>query len=227
MTIRAMLRGRALLAFLLGLLVPALLYAVLPRHPDLTGFSPAAVARTETDMWRRYYEKNYLPLVWDLYSLGRQQYGFSPWQSAQLALNAGVAAARFQPAGAAHHPETALPALTRYYTVLLLAAPARFDVAQAARLELSWWEARRHAVAPANYALTIAQGAALVYGIDNAAMRQAAQHRAAAMAYRDAQGRAMRPADWQWIEAELGAAYRLLKQAALDKAPAKAASTRM
>jgi len=53
------------------LVVAVALYAVWPRHPDLTAFEPSTMAQLETSMWRAYYEKRYLALFRDLYSVSR------------------------------------------------------------------------------------------------------------------------------------------------------------
>lgn len=88
-----------------------------------------------------------------------------------------------------------------------------FDVEEAARLELDWWQARREAVAPSDYGLTIARVAALTYGksADDPGIRQFGVVRAEAMAFRDARGEGIEQADWAAIEARLGEAYRSLK----------------
>jgi hypothetical protein len=51
-----------------------------------------------------------------------------------------------------------------YYRLLESAVPGGFDVAEAARLELDWWEARREAVGPEQYGITVARVAAITYG---------------------------------------------------------------
>src|ERR1700686_4455168 len=48
-------------------------YVCFPRHADLTKFDPSAMARLETSMWRHYYEKRYLPLLADLYTVARAE----------------------------------------------------------------------------------------------------------------------------------------------------------
>jgi hypothetical protein len=53
-------------------------YAVFPRHADLRAFDPAAMARSESIMWRPYYERRHLSLFADLYDNSRTQYDFSP-----------------------------------------------------------------------------------------------------------------------------------------------------
>jgi hypothetical protein len=61
------------------------------------GLSIPPQARSETLMWRHYYERRYLSLVADLYVNSRTQYGFSPWESVKIAAAAARAAQAFQP----------------------------------------------------------------------------------------------------------------------------------
>jgi hypothetical protein len=95
------------------------------------------------------------------------------------------------------------------------AAPNAFDVDVAARLELDWWQARREAVAPADYGVTIAKVAAMTYGrpADDPAILGSGIARAEAMALRDARGQGISDSDWRKIEDRLLEAYRLLKAA--------------
>jgi hypothetical protein len=195
------------------LIAAGALYAVWPRHADLTAFEPAAMARLETAMWRSYYEKRYVALFRDLYSVSREQYNFSPLDSMRIALAAASAAQEFQPSTTRAEAAKALPPLVRYFSILARGTTARFDVAEAARTELSWWQARREGARPEQYGLTIAQVAVLLYGVDNDAMAQSGVVRAQAMAYRDAHSASMSEADWSAIGDQLRAAYGLLKQA--------------
>jgi hypothetical protein len=179
-------------------------YAVIPRHADLRAFDPAEMARLETAMWRDYYDKRYGALFYHLYESTRTQFGFSPLQSLHVA---------FQPTRSRREADAALPALVAYYRNFAPAAPVAFDVEEVARLELDWWQARREAVAPRDYGLTIARVAALTYGraADDSGIRQFGIARAEAMAFRDARGEAITDADWMRIENQLGEAYRTLK----------------
>ena len=70
-----------------------LLCAVMCRP---AAFSPAAMARSETTMWRHYYERRYISLFADLYDNSRAQYGFSPWDSVRIAAAAARADRAFQ-----------------------------------------------------------------------------------------------------------------------------------
>ena len=91
-----------------------------------------------------------------------------------------------------------------------------FDTAEAARLELDWWQARREAIiGPEQYDVTVARVSAIAYGkpVDDPSLLTAGIGRAEAMAYRDARGQAMTDANWTTIEDQLLRAYQLLKTA--------------
>jgi hypothetical protein len=188
-------------------------YAVIPRQADLRSFDPSEIARLETAMWRDYYDKRYAALFYHLYASTRTQFGFSPLRSVHIALSAAEAARTFQPTRSRREADAALPGLVAYYRDFAAAAPAAFDVAEVARLELDWWQARREAVSPDEYGLTIARVAALTYGksADDTGIRGFGVARAEAMAYRDARGEGITEADWVAIETRLAGAYRSLK----------------
>jgi hypothetical protein len=190
------------------------IYAAWPRHADLRRFEPADIARLETAMWRDYYDKRYVALFGHLYELSRTQFGFSPLDSFRIALSAQAAKA-FQPTRSRAAANAALPPLVTYYRLLASATPGGFDVEEAARLELDWWQARREAVGPEQYGVTVAHVAAITYGkpADDPSLLISGIGRAEAMAYRDARGQAMTDPDWSVIECRLRRAYRSLKVA--------------
>jgi hypothetical protein len=201
-------------------LLAAIAHAALPRAADLRRFDAAAMAEGETRMWRHYYEHRYLALFADLYRVARCQFGFSPLDSARIAVAAAAAARRFQPTTSRADAQAALPELAAYYRLLARAAPGPVDTAAAARTELDWWQARRESSPPERYGLTIARVSTLLYGVDGEAIRAAGLARAEAMAYRDAQGHAMTDADWTAIARRLAAAYALLKAGVDGPSPA-------
>jgi hypothetical protein len=202
----------ALAAVLLGGLIA---YAAWPRQADLRAFEPAEIARLETAMWHDYYEKRYGALFCHLYALSRTQFGFSPLDSLRIALAAARAAKAFQPTRSREAADAALPQLVTYYRLLASAAPGGFDVKEAARLELDWWQARREAADPAQYGLTVARVAAITYGKQpgKPSLVISGIGRAEAMAYRDARSQAMTDHDWSEIERRLRRAYQSLKAA--------------
>jgi hypothetical protein len=188
-------------------------YAAIPRTADLTRFDPDEMARRETAMWRHYYERRYAPLLYQLYETSRREQGFSPLDSARIAVAAARAAKAFQPTTSRSQAEAAMPYLIDYFRILARAAPASVDAEDAARTELAWWQARREGVPAEQYGAIIARVSTLLYGIDNADIRRAGLIRAQAMDYRDAHSADIGAADWSKIEGQLQLAYGLLKKA--------------
>jgi len=206
-------RGRRVFGIVLSIVALAAAYISYPRHADLTAFDAIAMARLETAMWRDYYEKRYLALFADLYSVARNQYGFSPLDSVELAVAAARAAKIFQPTASREEPEAALPMLVSYFGTLAEAAKAPVEVEDVARTELAWWQARREAVPTEQYAPIIARVATMLYGVDDEDVHRFGEERAQAMAYLDARGADITEADWARITGQLEAAYRSLKNA--------------
>jgi hypothetical protein len=202
-----------MLALIALILVVIATYAALPRHPDLTAFEPGETARLETLMWRHYYDKRFAALFADLYRLAREQDGFSPLDSARIAVAAARAARAFQPTTSRAEAQVAVPLLIDYFVALSCGAPEPIDTVAAARAELDWWQARREQAKPEAYGLTIAQVTTLVYGVDDADVRAFGVLRAQAMEFRDARGASITEADWTAIEQQLVTAYRHLKRA--------------
>jgi hypothetical protein len=148
-----------------------------------------------------------------LYELSRTQFGFAPLDSFRIALSAAQAAKAFQPTRSGEAADAALPPLVIYYRLLASAVPGGFDVAEAARLELDWWQARREAVGSGQYGVMVrpcrrghlwqagGRPSLLISGIG----------RADAMAHRDALGQAMPDPDGSEIECRLRRADWSLK----------------
>ena len=212
-------RRRTILLTLAAAMAATCAYACWPRAADLRGFDPAAMARLETAMWRDYYDKHYPALFYHFYQVSRTQFGFSPIKSLHISVAAAAAAKTFQPTRARHEADAALPHLVTYFRDLASAAPVDFDLAEAARLELDWWQARREKVGPRDYGVTVAHVTALTYGrsAQDEAMLRSGVARAEAMAYRDARGQGMGEQDWTEIERQLLGAYQTLKAAVAGK----------
>jgi hypothetical protein len=187
-------------------------YALWPRQGNLREFDADAVGRLETQMWRNYYDHDYKSLAANLYSLYRDQYHFSPGDSAQLAYDSGKAAQLFQPTTSRAEAQVALPLLVKYYTLLRDRSGEAFDADNAAKLELDWWQLRRENATPEQYGNVVAQVATELFKVDNDHIRKSSQLRALMMRYRDdRRGGHMEPADWDHIEQNLTEAYRELR----------------
>lgn len=197
----------------LFLLVAGLVYFFWPRQANLREFNHAVVAKLETAMWRDYYEHKYLPLFLALYSLNRNEYGFSPWDSLRVSYFAAKGAKVFQPTHNRTEAQIALPFLERYFSIIRQRSGEQFDAANVAKLELDWWQLRREDKTAAEYGEVVAQVTTEVYGVNNDDVKQAALLRAEMMDYRDARrdGK-MQAADWSHIEEGLARSYQLLKE---------------
>ena len=194
------------------LLVAGLVYALWPRTGDLRGFDADAVARLETALWRDYYAHDYKDLAVRLYELHREQYRFSPVDSAQLALAAGKAAQLFQPTTSREDAQIALPQLIRYYTLLRDNSGETFDPAKVAAIELDWWQLRREKVPPEQYSPVVARVTEELFGTTNPSIKKSALQRARMMRYRDdRRNGGMQADDWTHIESNLIESYRDLK----------------
>ncbi len=186
-----------------------------PRKADLRAFDAQGMGRMEADMWRCYYNKRYLALGCDLWLTAYWQYGFSPWDSLQMARHAALAARAAQPTQSrtdafAH----ALPDLKAYYQIIRDAAHVQASVEDLARSELNWWVLRREHVGWQAYGQAVADATAKLYGVPEPSIHASALLRAEMMDYRDERrdGK-MKETDWQHIAKRLGESYSLLKQA--------------
>jgi hypothetical protein len=201
-------------AFLLGLAA----YVFWPRDAHLRLFDPARVARLETRMWRSYYEQRYAALFADLYTLNREDYGFSPADSLAIAWYAAQAARTFQPTRSRAEAQSALPLLERYYAVLRRRGGETFDAREAALLELNWWQLRRENAPPPAYGAVIVQTTSAVFHADNADVRRAGLLRAQMMSYRDERrDGSMQESDWAHVESELVRSYEALRAGVMER----------
>src|SRR5262249_21306582 len=104
-----------------------------------------------------------------------------------------------------------LPLLEHYYAVLRERGGESFDVREAARIELDWWQLRREQSTPAQYGAVIARASQVVFNTDNAELRQAGLMRAEMMAFRDEHRHGtLQAADWAHIETALVRSYTAL-----------------
>jgi hypothetical protein len=153
-----------------------------------------------------------LDLFFNLYLSSRREFGFSPLDSVKIAVAAANAARTFQPTRSRDEANAAFPSLVSYYRLMARAAPVSFDVDEAAKLELDWWQARREDVPPETYGKTIAATSAMLYGKSDDLMVQSGVERAQAMAFRDQHRNDMTAADWSAIELRLFKAYSKLRR---------------
>jgi hypothetical protein len=178
-------------------------------RPNPRGFDPQEMGRLESAMWRSYYDGRWLRLIGQTMQVSCGQYGFSWWDGARLSKHAAIAAMYFR---RETNDPRCIGQLESYYGIVRHATRISFDVSEAARLELQWWQERRRDVPPAQYARTIARLSGFIHGVGEVEAMESALLRAQAMVYRDARrdGK-MTDADWEEVSRQLTAAYTVLK----------------
>jgi hypothetical protein len=181
------------------------------EKPNLVKFDPNTMAELETEMWRSYYDRNYLKLAKGLYQSSRHV-GFSPLTCVSIMFKAARAAFVFQKSRSRARANAALPALASYFSAISVAAPSRFDPEQVAKAELDWWQGRREKMTPERYGRLIARVTGAVYGVHERDVVEACVLRASAMAYRDARRGAVSNDDWSEIRRRLVDAYSSLRK---------------
>jgi hypothetical protein len=152
----------------------------------LRSFDPISVGHLECAAWVAYYRRQWLRLL--VLSVRLVHRGFRmDWtrtlHGAWLVLRAN----QLWAPGHGNNPNGARRCMRRFYALLKRVHGAPADPAQAARLEVDWWAAHRahqdhpgpDGVSPLVTAL--ARLYAYLYGLDEAAVRPAAEQRALAM----------------------------------------------
>lgn len=193
-------------------------------------FDPAQVAYFEKENWVAYYQKRWGRLLRVSVGMVQATFGLSlgpALYAAYLVARAEMAAAPF--------PNNDIPRaeayMRRFYALIKRTYGARFDVDQAARLEVNWWVVHRQLFGQADNlplveALTALYSA--TYGVEPARVRLAAQHRAEAMLYSDRwvnEGRADGSPLLARVEDELLKSYTALRAAVAPESAAQASAT--
>ncbi|MGC1177008.1 MAG: hypothetical protein WA843_02960 [Candidatus Saccharimonadales bacterium] len=149
---------------------------------DLRQFDYEKVATHDTNMWRAYYNQNYIKLFGELVLLTKEQMGL-PWLST---LRAGYysarAAADFQITKGREDYARILRNVTKFYCLVSDNCSEPFDFDRAAELEVEWWDIHRY---PNKYERTLEQSLAdnmaVLYQTDASNLEEYAHYRAAAM----------------------------------------------
>jgi hypothetical protein len=187
-----------------------------PLSP-MRNFDPVTVARYEKDSWVAYYQRRWFTLLRLLIGLVRSTYGLTLWQ----AIRVGIPLTRAQVACAPQDNDApqAIAYMRQFFAYLKQKHGEDLDPHAAALAEVSWWVVHRKYFGRGDQPEVIAAAAcayAAAYRVDPALVREAAYHRALAMAYSDAWVMSKRdPHDprLQQEEEELIRSYTALKQA--------------
>jgi len=187
-----------------------LLATCLPAGADdpYREFDPSAIAKTETSLWRCYYNGSHFSMGMQLVTMLQGQFGLSQ----ETAMLAGAELAQgtviFYGTNDNYY-KTVLPHLERAYTTVKKELKADWDPKEAARAELDWWVARRTPGknSPENVGKEIAKLYAILYGETNEDIEKAGLLRAKAAALRDEGGK---KADWKEVGKLLMESYATL-----------------
>lgn len=175
-----------------------------PWHGDLRKFDPSAIARTETLMWRAYYDKDGGRLFLETYRLLRTQEGFPPIRALASAYWAGRAAFIFKEGKTRSDYVRALPYLESYYGAVCRTGQLKADPTKLAQLELDWWIIHRERGEHGESALVraIASVAGELYQLDPNHLTAYALPRARAMLERSEKEQAKRMTDNDWLDVQ-------------------------
>ncbi len=192
---------RIIALFLLLLVGYLLIDYAWPRKSNLRDFKPADVARLDTEMWRSYYDRKQVKLIWQLVNLFRVQYGASWVDATRMAYQAGRAAFVFKDGRSPADYERVMPYLERYFTLFEDQSREPFDVRKAARTELVWWIVHRKRNPPA-LEQALADEMAVIYHQPARDFAGYAAYRTEAMMLRDSAAESpagVTAANWQTI----------------------------
>ncbi|MBC3790895.1 hypothetical protein [Spirosoma utsteinense] len=195
-----------------------------PRKHDIRQFDPAEVARLETAMWRSYYDKNPVLLLWQLAGGLRQQFHAPFWRSFGLAFQATRAAFTFKKGHSDADYQQALPILVDYYRSIQALSSVQFDIQRVSSLELDWWivHRQRDRYSYADLANVLAKTSAALYNQPVARFTTYAHLRANAMKLCDEAGQLPNGAtdtDWQRIRQALNQAWGNLHEVVQPASP--------
>ncbi len=164
------------------------------RHPATRAknahrsFDPRRVGELECDAWVAYYRREWLRFLRSAVLLTRHTFGL-PWPAtlygAWLVLRANQLWAPYPD----NDPDACRRLMERFYRLVAKHHHETYDPVRAAELEVEWWRVHReHQREEGEERPLVDALAALyahVYGVEEAAVRVAAEQRALAMRYSD------------------------------------------
>jgi hypothetical protein len=182
---------------------------------DLRQFDYKKVAKLDADMWRSYYNHQFLKMFLQLLQLMRTQLHMNWFLTIRLAHYSGRAAAQYRLKRGHEDYEKLLKILIKFYKIISAHSIEPIDYKEAARFELEWWDIHRY---PAKYEKgleqSLAEGMGSIYNVGPDKMKEYAHYRAVAMMIPNHQGDNQPvPPDWAKIEKLLTKAWKSAYQA--------------
>jgi hypothetical protein len=168
---------------------------------DLRQFDYEKVAGLDTDMWRSYYNHQFLKMFVQLLQVMRTQLRLNWFLTFRLALYSGWAAADYRlQKGREDYPRVQKN-LVKFYKIISDNCTEPFDYQKAAELELEWWDIHRY---PSRYKKNLEQSLAdtqaAIYHTRPTKFKEYAHSRAVAMLLPNHEGdKQENPPDWDEI----------------------------
>jgi hypothetical protein len=154
----------------------------------LRTFTPYRLGRLECDGWVAYYRHEWGRFLVAAVGMVGEGFGMPPHKTAYGAWLVLRANQLWAPVPD-NDPEGARATMRKFYALLTSSTGERFDVDEAARLEIEWWrvhrEVQRSEGSPTELVAALAALSAHVYAVDVDVVRPAAQLRADAMGASD------------------------------------------
>jgi hypothetical protein len=176
-------------------------------------------AEIETEMWRSYYNHQFLRLAWQLLIFMRNVFQCGWILAIRLAWHGGMAAMIYRRHKGHENYLRVLKSLVKFYKIGSDHALAPFDYHKAAQLELEWWDIHRY---PKKYdkslEQSIAKAAGVVYACKPEVLKKYAVYRAEAaeMLTHEGDQHAVKN-DWPQIENILQQTWYSFNQAVQPK----------
>jgi len=165
---------------------------------NLRQFDYKKVAKLDADMWRSYYNHQFLKLFVQLLHIMRTQLHLNWWLTLRLARYSGWAATDYRlKMGHENYPRV-LKNLVKFYKIVSNNCTEPFDYRKAAELELEWWDIHRY---PSKYKKSLEQSLAdaqaAIYHTSSTKFKDYAHNRAVAMLLPNHEGdKQTNPPDW-------------------------------
>lgn len=168
---------------------------------NLRQFDYKKVAKLDADMWRSYYNHQFIKMFLQLLQVMRTQLHLNWFLTLRLALYSGLAATDYRlKKGHENYPRVLIN-LIKFYKVISKNCTEPFDFQKAAEFELEWWDIHRY---PGKYKKSLEQSLAdtqaVIYHCDAAQFKDYAHYRSVAMLLPNHEGdKQNNPPDWDKI----------------------------
>jgi len=182
---------------------------------NLRQFDYKKVARLDADMWRSYYNHQFIKMFMQLLQIMRTQLHLNWFLTLRLAQHSGWAATTYRLRKGRENYPPVLRNLVKFYKIISDNCTEPFDFRKAAELELEWWDIHRY---PSRYKKSLEQSLAdaqaAVYNTSPAEFKDYAHNRAIAMLLPNHEGdKQDNPPDWDEINELLLKSWQSLHNA--------------